>query len=177
MKKHLTCNQVASLINFYIEGKLNQTLKEYVDLHISECHSCREKITELKSLLIKYNALKEKHDKNLKLDNKIAANNFQKNLSAYVDNELNSDENIKIKKITISNPEARKELETMYQFKKILQASYQKTKNNYKFDFSKNIIAQISDEDYYSTTYFNKILIVFVTVLALIICGFAYLYF
>lgn len=177
MKKQLTCNQVASLINFYIDDKLNPTLREYIELHIAQCPSCRAKINELKDILLKYNALKEKHSKRSNLEQEVVINTFKKNLSAYIDNELNTDENIKIKKMTISNPQARKELETMYQFKKLLQASYQKTKNNFKSDFSKDVMSKISDEDYYSTTYFNKLLIIFTSLIALIVAGFLYLYF
>ena len=43
---------------------------------------------------------------------------FKANLSAYIDNELDDKENIRIRKITISNPIARKDLEEMYAFKK-----------------------------------------------------------
>ncbi len=45
--KELTCNQVAALINFYIEDKLNPRLKECIDNHLSKCPACRKKITEL----------------------------------------------------------------------------------------------------------------------------------
>ena len=36
--------------------------------------------------------------------------NLLQNCRLYVDNELNTDENIKIKKMTISNPSARKRI-------------------------------------------------------------------
>ena len=53
MNKELTCNQVSALISFYIKGKLNSKLKEYVDLHLERCPNCRKKITDLQNMLNK----------------------------------------------------------------------------------------------------------------------------
>ena len=93
-----------------------------------------------------------------------------------MDNELNSNENIKIKKITVGNQLARRELEKMYNYQKILQASFEKTKNSAKIDFSKEIVAKLANEEYYSTEYFKTICILFVLLIIFIICGFGYLY-
>lgn len=125
MKKDLTCNQVSALINFYIEGKLNPRLREYINLHIQKCPSCRKKIQELTKIL---NTYKQQKNSNEYQEERL---NFEfiNNLSAYVDNELNTSDNIKIKKMTISNPNARKELEMMYKFKKVMHSAYEKTKN------------------------------------------------
>jgi len=102
---------------------------------------------------------------------------FKDNLSAYIDNELEYNKNIKIKKLTIANPSIRKELENMYKFRKLLFASYQRTKSEMRKDYSKHILSKVSNEDYYSTTYFKKIAIVFVAIVTAIISGFIYLYF
>ena len=79
--------------------------------------------------------------------------------------------------MTISNPNARKELETMYKYKKILQSSYEKTKDDIKLDFSKQILNEIQDNNDYTTNYFYKIAGVFVVLISAIIGGFIYLYF
>ena len=55
MNKELTCNQVSALISFYIKGKLNPKLKEYVDLHLAKCPACRKKIDDLNKILNKFN--------------------------------------------------------------------------------------------------------------------------
>ena len=112
MNKDLSCNQVSALINFYIEGKLNPRLREYVNIHLTKCPKCRKKIEDLKRILNNYAELK----KNITVQHKDESLNreFLNNLSAYVDNELNEKENIKIKKMAISNPTARKELESIY---------------------------------------------------------------
>lgn len=173
MNKDLTCNQVSALINFYIEGKLNPRLREYIDLHLLKCPSCRKKITELKKILKTFEQ-DSKHEKPTE-ENQLNLE-FRNKLSAYVDNELNSNENIKIKKITISNPTVRKELETMYKFKKVMHSAYEKTKSNTKYDYSKNILTKIQDGNEYTTTYFYKLSAIFIILIAAIITGFIYLY-
>lgn len=174
MNKDLTCNQVAALINFYLEDKLNPRLKEYVNLHLMKCPKCRKKYEDLKKILNKYSQIK----KNLNKPEETPVNaEFLNNLSAYVDNELNNNENIKIKKIAISNPSARKELESMYKFQKIVHSAYEKTKNDIKFDYSKDILTKIQDNKEYTTTYFYKLAILFVIIITGIISGFIYLYF
>ena len=173
MKKDLTCNQVSALINFYIEGKLNPRLREYINLHIQKCPVCRKKIQELTKILNNY-----KQQKNTKENQEEPLNfEFINNISAYMDNELSSSDNIKIKKITISNPSARKELETMYKFKKVVHSAYEKTKNDSKFDYSRDIIAQLQDTPDYTTTYFYKLAAIFFIIVSTIIGGFIYLYF
>ena len=99
------------------------------------------------------------------------------NLSAYIDNELDNAQNIKIKKLTMVNPLMRKELENMYKFRKILFNAFERTKYRLKKDYSKNIVAKISNEDYYTTTYFKRIAMLFVAIISAIIGGFIYLYF
>lgn len=175
MNKDLTCNQVSALINFYIEGKLNPRLREYVNIHIARCPACRKKIEDLQKILNKFN---KKQMKQYETAEETHINpEFIHNLSAYIDNELNSNENIKIKKMTISNPTARKELETMYKFKKILHSAYEKTKTENKFDYTKNIMNQIQDGAEYTTTYFYKLATIFIILITAIIGGFIYLYF
>lgn len=173
MNKDLTCNQVSALINFYIEGKLNPRLREYVNMHIAKCPACRKKIEELQKILNTFNAAKSAA--NVEQDK--SSPELLSRLSAYVDNELNFDENIKVKKLTISNPAARKELETMYKFKKVMQSAYEKTKNDTKFDYSKTVLTRMQDESEYSTTYFYRLSAVFVVLILSIIAGFIYLYF
>lgn len=67
---------------------------------------------------------------------------FQNNLSAYIDNELPSDESIKIKKYTINNKKARKELEDTYNIRRLMSESFNKTKMDARQDFSRNVIRQ-----------------------------------
>jgi len=172
MNKELTCNQVSALISFYIKGKLNQKLKEYVDFHLEKCPVCRKKINDLQNILHKFS----KQIPDVKNHEDVISIDFRNRLSAYVDNELNLRENIRMKKLTVSNPNARKELESMYRFQKAMGAAYNKTKNDFKYDYSKNIMHKLQDGKDYTTTYFYKLTALFVLLLTAIVCGFFYLY-
>ncbi|MBD5401903.1 zf-HC2 domain-containing protein [bacterium] len=174
MNKNLTCNQVAALINFYIEDKLNPRLKEYVNMHLEKCPVCRKKITELQKILSKFNQYKTNSENQSSEPLKAE---FINNLSAYIDNELTSNDNIKIKKMAISNPTARKELESLYKYRQLINSAYERTKNESKYDYSKDVISKLQDNTDYTTTYFYKLAFVFIIIVTAIIGGFIYLYF
>lgn len=172
MNKNLTCNQVESLIYLYVEGKLSEKMHKCVDLHLINCAHCRKKIEDLKSIISKSdNTRDEKFSKD-----DIFSVEFINNLSAYVDNELAPNDNIKIKKMAISNPNAREKLEKMYKFKKLMLSAYEKTKNDYKNDFSKIIMSQVLEHNPYSTDCFQKLTILFCIIIMCILVGFLYLY-
>lgn len=171
MDIHFTCNQVETLLGYYIEGTLAPSLSEIVKEHIKNCSKCQKKFELLKTVMKQYDNSNDRINEH-KSDSELIGN-----LSAYMDNELDTSENVKIKKMTISNPSARQKLESMYKFQKLLYSAYEKTKNDTKFDYSKNIIAMIHQPPDYSTTYFRNIIIMFVLILIAIISGFVYLYF
>ena len=112
----LTCSQMDVLLSFYINGDLSTSLKTQVEEHMSSCASCRAKFDIVKNML-------EELKQDLKIDNKTSRlekenhsitsehyRAFSENLSAYIDNELTNEENIKLKKFTINNTTARKDL-------------------------------------------------------------------
>lgn len=140
----ITCAQMDVLISFYIEGDLSKTLKAKVEEHFKKCSVCRAKYDIIKSML---QDLKESLDENEPEVVTSATNSqyrlFQNNLSAYVDNELPPEENIKIKKFTINNKKARKDLENTYNIRKLMNDSFHKTKSEFRQDFSKNVMRQL----------------------------------
>ena len=140
----ITCTQMDVLISFYIEGDLSKTLKAKVEEHLKKCSVCRAKYDIIKTML---QDLKESLDENEPKVVTSATNSqyrlFQNNLSAYVDNELPPEENIKIKKFTINNKKARKELEDTYNIRKLMNDSFHKTKSEFRQDFSKNVMRQL----------------------------------
>ncbi len=140
----ITCAQMDVLISFYIEGDLSKTLKAKVEEHLKKCSVCRAKYDIIKTML---QDLKESLDENEPEAVTSATNSqyrlFQNNLSAYIDNELPPEENIKIKKFTINNKKARKELENTYNIRKLMNDSFHKTKSEFRQDFSKNVMKQL----------------------------------
>ena len=175
----LTCSQMDVLISFYIDGDLSNTLKKEVEAHLKKCPSCRAKFDIIKSML---SDLKNCFDLDDDIETDININtninsehykSFKNNLSAYIDNELPNNENIKIKKFTISNSNARKDLEENYNLRRLMKDSFRKTKSETRYDFSKNILRQLElDEDnIFGIHPALKILVGF-TILVLIITSF-----
>ena len=140
MNVNLTCTQVSALLSFYLDDRLNDQLKQFVSAHLDICPTCRAKYEALKNMV---KGLKEVHERISTMEPEKKENSsetpqyieFKTNLSAYIDNELTDDENIKVKKYVISNPVARNDLEKMYELKKVLRNSFDKSKNDFKCDY------------------------------------------
>jgi len=148
----ITCLQMDVLISFYIEGDLSQSLKEKVEEHLQKCPNCRAKYDIIYSL---FSEMRSINDTELQKNDICNTSNctsqnyrvFKNNLSAYIDNELNTEDSIKLKKYTINNKNARKELEDAYNIRKLMNDSFNKTKNQAKNDFSKKIVKQIRENN------------------------------
>lgn len=171
MQNQLTCEQINALLSFYAENKLSDKLSEYVRIHLESCPDCMEKYLKMKNMLNKFMDIQDRE-----IFNPYATKQYQdfkNNLSAYIDNELNDFDNIKIKKIAISNPLARQDLENIYTFKKLLHSSFEKTKNELKNDYSKSVINQLEHEDTNdkSTDPFWKLVISFFVMISCIVAG------
>lgn len=146
----LTCAQMDVLLTFYLEGDLSISLKSQVEEHMSTCASCKAKYEIIKSMFadIKSSLETKKDNDN---DNSVVSQQFRvfkNNLSAYIDNELTDEENIKIKKFTINNSKARKELEENYNIKRLMNDSFNKSKSDLRHDFSRSVLKQLElDEE------------------------------
>lgn len=176
MTANLTCTQVSALLSFYIDDKLSDQLKQFVEAHLEICPACRAKLDALKQMV---NSLKEVHEKIAVIKSKSEKEEeveneeensqyevFRTNLSAYIDNELSDEENIKVKKYVISNAKARKDLENLYNLKKVLHASFDKAKNDVKEDYSKYILKRIDiQEEIYGPDSFAKVVALFIVIL------------
>lgn len=145
MQHQLSCEQVTALLAFYAEGTLSHKLAKYVEEHLKICPECSEKLCKLNNYVNSFSeSIESKSEINY---NNSQYEDFKSNLSAYIDNELDVDDNIKIKKIVISNPLARQDLENTYSFKRMLHSAFEKTKNDMKTDYSKGIIHKIQYEN------------------------------
>lgn len=172
MTINLTCTQVSALLSFYIDDKLSSQLKQFVEAHLATCPTCRAKLDALSDMV---KSLKEVHEKLADIKPEVSENpdseqynNFKTNLSAYVDNELSSDENIKIKKYVISNQKARGDLEDMYKLRKALNNSFEKARNEAKDDYSRYILKRIDiHEEIYAPDSFAKVVALFIFILTL----------
>lgn len=151
----LTCSQMDVLISFYIEEELSNALREQVEQHLKECSTCRAKFDIIKSMLGElHKSIPVEEKSSQKGANSIneATNShqyriFKTNLSAYLDNELTSEENLKIKKIAINNRRARKDLEDSYNIRRLMNDSFKKSKSESRNDFSRNVMRTLELED------------------------------
>lgn len=171
MQYNLSCEQVTALLTFYAEDKLSAKLSGYVKAHLENCPECQAKYMQLQNILKRFNEIQNEEIENPYITKQYE--DFKSNLSAYVDNELDDLENIKIKKIAISNPLARQDLEDIYTYKKLLHASFEKTKNELKTDYSKGIICQLQQEcsEHKKFDPFFKLTLIFFLMITCIVAG------
>ena len=145
--QELNCNQVLALLTFFIDNKLSPKLMQSIEYHLNVCADCREKYLNLQKILNNYSEIQKKIcEDNEFSDGSYKAKQykiFKENLSAYVDNELGDEENLRIRKIAIANADARQDLENILYFRELLKESFQKTKNCFKSDFSETIVGSL----------------------------------
>ena len=140
--KEISCEQISVLLTYFIDKKLNKKLMTEIEYHLNICENCRKKYMNLLKITQNYEEIREKiygeednkRDETDYLEKEYKL--FQENLSAYIDNELEDKENIRIKKIAIMHPAARQELEDIICFRQLLQDSFKKTKSKMKKDLS-----------------------------------------
>lgn len=174
-KKKLSCEQISALLSFYAEGTLNLLLKKLVKEHLENCPDC---MAEYVDMIEKCNNSAQPVKSNIEENYETKQyEEFRANLSAYVDNELSSEENLKVKKIAISNPLARKDLENIYKFKNLLYDSFAKTRDSLKADYSKIVSGSLQKElkmDYIITPFY-RLSTLFLAMIIFIVLGFLFL--
>lgn len=149
MTQSITCKKVTSLLALYIDNKLDPRMQLFVKQHLEICPYCHKKYIMLKQLIselrnaykdmIQDTAAEEKHRQfNIKEYEK-----FHTNLSAYFDNELPLNESVSMKKYMIKFPNARKDLEEMYNLHKIINTSLLCVKKTLNEDYSKTICYRV----------------------------------
>lgn len=149
----INCKQFEELIPFYINNELGENLKKAFIEHLHNCPNCHIRFNMLNSIV---NDLKNAYnhltfDSNEEEHIKIEAmadedTNTNANLSAYIDNELNDDISIQIRKNIVAKPILRKKVENLYNLRKIMTNSFNKEKNNLKTDFSRDVIKRIQSK-------------------------------
>ena len=133
----ITCAQMDVLLSFYIEGDLSKALKSKVEEHLKECSACRAKYEIVKSMLKELRSTVEDKEEVFSPTATSQYRIFKNNLSAYIDNELPAEESIKIKKYTINNKQARKELEDTYNIRRLMNESFHKSRQSFFSSCSK----------------------------------------
>jgi len=163
----ITCAQFEGLISFYLNDELSENLKTAFEEHLSSCPSCHIRYNMLSSII---DELKDAYSQIITEENaedipfaEIAGscedteNISQSELSAYIDNELDDEFSIKMRRNIIAKPNLRKKLETLYNLRKIMTDSFDNQKNKLKTDYSKSIIRELDVNAASHNAYFHCI--------------------
>ncbi len=146
------CKKVISLLSMYIENKLEEKDKLFVENHFMFCSDCYQKYLEMKNIM---DNLHFEYEKMINEFNRIEANKvfnireyevFYQNISPYIDDELCYDDSIKFRKYLLKSKPARAELATAYGLKNNIRQSIAMYKDNLNINFSKNIINKLKEE-------------------------------
>ena len=183
----MNCNQFEGLITFYLDDELSESLKQSFEEHMQECSACKMKYKVISSIIgdIKtaYNKIindnyPQKADyvecgaehEHPKYPVEILPDDISPiDLSAYVDNELTDDNNIRIRRSIVSKPKIRTKIEKLYKLKKILYSSFNEQKNKMKSDFSKEVLKNVDKEISAKEVCVHCFFFILVVILALIL--------
>lgn len=157
-----TCKKVTSMMSLYIDDRLNDEHKLFVEEHFQKCPECFKKYQEMKNII---ENLKLSYEKILKEVEGIETVNlfnireyekFYNNISAYIDNELSYEESIEFRKYLLKSKAGRLDLRNHYGLKNHIQDSISECINNLDINLSKKVIKNLKDEN--ETTNHNAFL-------------------
>ena len=148
----IICKKVTSMLSLYIDDRLNEEHKSFVEDHFKICPSCYQKYKEIKSII---ENLRLSYEKVLKQAEKIENANlfnireyekFYYNISSYIDNELSDEESINFRKYLLKSKSARNDLKNAYNLKIQIDDSVDKCKEQMNVDLSKKISKIVREE-------------------------------
>lgn len=177
---NLDCKKVTSMLLSYIEHKLTDEERLFVENHFRCCSDCYTKYLEMKEIV---KNLHFEYEKLLKDFERVEANQifnireyetFYKNISPYIDDELSYDDSIKFRKYLLKSKQARNELANAYNLRNNIRHSTAVFKDNININFSKKIIKQLKNENKYTfdEVYKRAALIIGIMLSTLIIISF-----
>lgn len=175
------------MLFLYIENKLNDEDRLFIENHFQYCNDCYKKYLEMKEII---KNLHFEYKKMIDEFDRVEANqmfnireyeSFYKNISPYIDDELCYDECIKFRKYLLKSKPARAELACAYGLKNNIKNSVADFKDNLNINFSKKIIKKLQEENKYSfdNVYKRAAVVIGIMLTALILVslymGFSYM--
>ena len=147
------CKKVVSMLSLYIENKLDDVDRKFIEHHFSKCSECYQKYLEMHEIITN---LHFEYEKLLAEFERIEANKmfnireyeqFYKNISSYIDDELCYDDCIKFRKYLLKSKPARAELASAYGGKNNMGGSVAMFKDKINVNFSKKVINRLQSEN------------------------------
>lgn len=133
MENKAICKKVSSMLSLYIDDKVTEQERFFIEDHLSQCKECHKKYVYLKSLIKNLkDSYKQIVDLALKKQKQESFSireheKFLENISPYVDNELSALECFEFRKYLIKSKSAQKELKNTYLLQKNLRLAFDKT--------------------------------------------------
>ncbi len=179
--KDLICKKVTSMMSLYIDDRLNEEHKAFVEEHFKNCPSCYQKYKEMKNIIenlkLSYEKIINKVEdiETISLFNIREYEKFYNNISAYIDNELSYEEGVEFRKYLLKSKSARADLKSIYALESNIRDSVSSCIENSNVNLSKKIIKVIKEENYTAPDrYFIKIAAVFTLFLVTTSGGYFY---
>ena len=140
------------MLSLYIENKLDDEERFFVENHFLSCINCYQKYLEMKKIMnnlhLEYKKLLDEFDK-LESNQNFSIREYEtfyNNISPYIDDELNYEECIKFRKYILKSKPARAELANAYKLKNNIKRAVTKLKDNTNINFSKKILKKLKEE-------------------------------
>ena len=148
------CKKIEGMLCLYIENKLNDEDRFFIEKHFKTCSSCFQKYIEMKKILknlhFEYAKLMQELQKaeNEKIFSIREHENFFQNISPYIDNELCYEDSIKFRKYLLKSKYARNELASAYDLKNNIKNSINDFKNKININYSNKILKQLEEKNF-----------------------------
>lgn len=157
----INCNQFEGLLSFYLNNELSEKMTSAVEKHMEECPNCKMRYSVVNSIIedIKsaYNeVIQDSEDYNdfIEAEYEIPDDEVKNTeLSAYIDNELDEEHSVKLRRNIVAKPKLRNKIDKLYDLRRLISDSKKEQKNKLKTDYSKEIVKtmnnNISDRQVY----------------------------
>ncbi len=149
----LICKKVTSMMSLYMDDRLNEEHKAFVEDHFKKCPHCYQKYKEMRNIIenlkLSYEKIINKVEdiETISLFNIREYEKFYNNISAYIDNELTYDEGVEFRKYLLKSKAARADLKNLYALESNIKDSVSNCIENSNVNMSKRIIRIIKEEN------------------------------
>ena len=147
------CEKFVSFIPSFFRDELSKTEEKFFKAHYKNCTTCQQQYLVMQKIYQNFKKIDEKYSAitaSLKHFTINEYNNFNENISAYIDKELSPKENLAIKNILIKNIYAQDSYKELNNLISVVQEDFKRYSNKIKF---KEIIRNIH---FYLTKFSRK---------------------
>ena len=130
------CIKFEKMIPDYFKKNLNKNETVFFESHFKNCEKCQLKYFLMKKIYQNFKKVDDKYTSETATAKNFTINeyeNFNKNISAYMDKELNMKDNLAIKKILIKNSIAQETFLKLCRLKMLVKEEFTEYSESIKF--------------------------------------------